>query len=665
MSAALALIAPSAAPVIDGEPVTDERELLGIWVRSFEEAETASRDARELANKCRDYYDGRQFTPEEMAEFERRRQPPTVNNKIKPKVQTLLGLERKGRSDPKAFPRTPVEDSRADAATQALRFIVDENRYDVIRSSVYENLLIEGVGGCEVIAEPNELDGGYNVVINHVPYNRLFWDPHSSHPGFSDAQYIGCVVWMDLDEGIRMYPGCESVLEDTLGAGGRFDQFDDRPQVVWSDAKRKRVRVVQMHMKRGRAWWTGTFTKSGFVEGPSPSPYLDRHGDPTCPLILRSCYCDRDNNRYGVVRDMIPLQDAINKRESKLLHSLNVNQIILENGSVDDVDQARIEAAKPDGVIVRNKGFEFEVRKDTAEIQGHFQLLQWTNAQLNGMGPNANMMGKDPRDQSGRAILAQQSGGVIENEPVADTLRQHTHKAMEAAWMRVRQFWQSEKWVRVTDNDKNIKFVGLNRRITLGDMMQALDRSAPVQSQIAGLPPDEQRAVMFGLNLAPNDPRMQMTVKIVNDIGDMDVDITVEEGPDNPTIRHEAWQLFVQLPQQALMNLPPEAFIMMNPGFSGDDKTKLLDMMKEHQAGQAKQVERQQAAQEAMQQATIDDKQAQAADKKASAMTKLHDIAYDHAEAQHVPLVPGVGPIQPEVNPLLQPQSVGPEPAAV
>ena len=36
-------------------------------------------------------------------------------------------MERKARTDPKAFARTPAEEDRADAATQCLRYIADDN----------------------------------------------------------------------------------------------------------------------------------------------------------------------------------------------------------------------------------------------------------------------------------------------------------------------------------------------------------------------------------------------------------------------------------------------------------------------------------------------------------------------------------------------------------
>lgn len=641
----LSLAAPG--PTIDAYP-GDETVLHTDLVHKFEDSEHATYDARQLAEKSRDYYDGRQWTAAEVRILKARHQPAVVDNYVKRKVELLRGLERRGRSDPKAFPRTPSEDDRADAATQALRYVADDQRYDVVRSSVFDNILIEGVGGCEVIIEPDLSQQGvgaigYNVVINPISWDRLFWDPHSRHPGFTDARYMGVVIWSDNEDLLDQYPGCEDMLSSQV-MSGIGETYDDRPTHKWFDAKRKRSRVVQIWWKRRDDWWTATFTRAGFLEPPSKSPYLDRHGHATCPLILRSAYCDRDLNRYGVVRDMISPQDSINKRQSKLAHSLNVNRIIAEAGAVDDEDKARAEAAKPDGFVLINPQREFRIEKDTAEIEGHFQLLQYAISQMNVTGPNAAMSGKDPRTQSGRAIIAQQTGGQVEHEPIADALRQHTHKVFEAVWMRIKQFWTAEKWIRVTDSDKNVRFIGLNHPITIKDLLGKLDANTPLPMQLQALPELDARAIVFGMQLQPDDPRLSQPVRIENDVSDIDVDIDIEEGPDNPTLQDEQFQRIMELPPQILMQFPPEFIIKAS---SLRNKEELVKMLEEHQKAQAAGAQKAAQAQEAMQSAQIDKASAEAADKRASAVERLHGMAADHGAPPENGLMP-----PPPVDPL-------------
>ena len=485
------------------------------------------------------------------------------------------------------------------------------------------------------------------MVVNHIPYDRLAWDPHSRHPGFSDARWLACCIWGDRDQVIRDYPGSESVLESSFGSASSSNLFEDRPQgISWCDNRRTRVRIVQMHWREAEDWWTATICRGGFLSGPMPSPYIDRHGNPSCPLIMRSVYIDRNNQRYGVVRGMISMQDELNKRRSKALWRASVRQIKATRGAVDDVDEAKRELARPDGYVEVNPGFEFEVMTNSDMTQAEFHLLEHVTAEMNAQGPNQALAGKDPRELSGRAIIANQSGGQVQNEPIADELRQWAHKLAESCWMRARQFWTQPRWIRITNDDKVSQFVGLNRPVTVADRLRQM-------------PPEQAQMIAQQMGLQPGDPRLQMpTGEVENDIDDLDVSIVLEEGPDVPTMQAEQFQQIMQLPVQILQQFPPEFIIKVS---SLRNKDELIGLLQAHQQQQAADQAAQQAAAQAMQHAQINkvtaDAQntaAQAADRQAQTLERMHGIAKDHAEAMHTPIVPGVGPVAPGDNPLLQ-----------
>lgn len=142
----------TAAPVaIVGADVQEYRVPdVSVLCRRFEEAEDMTYDARKRSERDRDYYDGQQWTRAELDTLAKRGQPALTVNYVKRKVEYLRGFERRMRSDPKAFPRTPHEDQLAEAATDSLRYVADQNDFDVTRSDVYEDMLIEGYGGADV-----------------------------------------------------------------------------------------------------------------------------------------------------------------------------------------------------------------------------------------------------------------------------------------------------------------------------------------------------------------------------------------------------------------------------------------------------------------------------------------------------------------------------------
>src|SRR5262249_21350301 len=148
---------------------------------------------------------------------------------------------------------------------------------------------------------------------------------------------------------------------------------------------------------------------------------------------------------------------------------------------------------------------------------GQIQLLQHATQEMQLSGPNAAMSGTDPRELSGRAILAQQAGGAVQNEPLADALRMWARRVYEMTSMACREFWTSGKWVRVTDELQSTRWVGINVPIRVMDKLAEMDSEIRAQTM--------QRMQLF-----PGDPRLEQVIGIRNDITDLDVDITVAEG---------------------------------------------------------------------------------------------------------------------------------------
>jgi hypothetical protein len=553
-------------PVVAGAP-DDIDDQLRACVAYFEEAEEASQESRRLCERDRDYYDGEQWTTEELAVLRKRKQPALTVNKIKGKVEYLRGFERRSRSDPKAFPRTPKEEQLAEAATDALRFVGDQNDFDEVRSNVYESLLIEGTGAVDVTVEQSRNDQS-KIVYKRVPYDRLWWDPHSIEKDFSDAKSKGVVIWMDATEAKHKWPDGKAAIEATTSASSFSGSFEDKPRNnIWCDSKRKRVRIVQAHYLWGDDWMVATFTKGGFLEEPMVSPYLNKDGNSASSLIMRSAYVDRDNNRYGDVRSQISLQDEINKRRSKALHLLSVRQTYGNSIALKDTQKAKNELAKPDGHVELNGGAkfgdDFGILPTGDLAQGQIALLQQATQEMHASGPNQALAGKGTEGQSGKAIQAQQLGGSVEIEPGLDDLRQWSRDVYEATWMRIKQFWTDEKWVRVTDDERNLKWVGLNQKVTLAEKLQEM-------------PPEQAQAIAQQMGIQdPQDPRMQEVVEVRNDVSGLDVDIVIEEGPDITTLQSEQFDMLSNLAKSGI-GIPPKAIIQAS---SIRNKDAILDEM--------------------------------------------------------------------------------------
>ena len=509
-------------------------------VRQFEEAQDQGRENRELCERDRDYYDGYQLTDEEIATLQRRGQPPVVFNRIAPKVDAVLGFERKMRTDPKAYPRTPKHEKEAESITDAIRFVLEDQRFDQKKSDVAENCFVEGEGACTVTVREHR--GQFDVIITHVPWDRFYHDPYSRTRDFSDAAYMGVVLWMDEDdvearwgeEGRELATAC---IDSKDWSG---DTFDDRPsQTVWSDAKRRRVRVCQHYFRKGGEWWTAIFCRAGYLEEPSKVAYVDEDGLPDCPLIAVSCYIDRENNRYGGVRRMISPQDEINKRRSKALHLLNSRQVLAEHGAVESVPRAKEELAKPDGWVEYMPDAKIEIRDNAVLGQAEMALLAEAKAEIDASGVNPALEG-DVKAPSGRAVEALMQAGLAELTKFFDAQRDWNWRVYRAVWNRIKQYWTEERWIRVTDDEDNLRWVGMN---------------------------------------VPQTDEFGSVVGVQNPVAELDVDIIMQDAPDSVTIQSEQFELLVDMWTKAPDRIPLELIIEAS-SLRSNIKQKLLEIAK-------------------------------------------------------------------------------------
>lgn len=511
-------------------------------VDQFETFLDATDQARADSELCRDYKDHKQWTDEEVATLKARGQAPIVNNRIAPKVKFMVGEQQRRRRKPKAYPRTPKHEDTADAITDALRYVTDNNDFKHISSEVFENEIVEGYGG--VIIEAEEKNGEIEIVHNYIPYDRYYYDPHSRRKDFADKKYDGIVLWLDKEDAEEMFPDKAEEIDTLFGiSSDRTEEstFEDKP--LWIDRKRKRLKVCQHYFLQKGVWHVAYFTENAFLIDPKPSPYIDEDGKPENPIEAQAAFIDRDNNRYSEVKGYIDIQNEINHRHSKYLHLLSVRQTWSTQDAVKDIGKLKEEASKANGHLEFEYGkmgenFGFVPTGDMAI--GQYNLLQEAKNEIDAISVNAALSGTEERNMSGRALIAKQQGGLTELGPAYDGHRSWELRVYRQTWNRIKQFWDKEKWIRVTDDEKKLRWVGLNQPMTYGELLQEKieDNETP--------PEVKEQAAML---LQSQDPRLGQQAEVRNYIPEIDVDIIIEDGEDSITIQQEQFETLASLAQ--------------------------------------------------------------------------------------------------------------------
>ncbi len=510
--------------------------------------------ARRSAQRWQAYYDGDQWTDAEKRTLDARGQPALSFNHIKPSVNAIIGIVERGRTDPKGWGRTPNDQQAAEVATDGLRYVSDVTRFNATARECLQDFLIWGI-----VAGVNELDEMGEPGIRRIRPEEFFYDPYSRDRDFGDARYMGVAKWMDENDLVDLYPDAQDKIKQSFDSATTGDSFKDRPRDGWSwiDVKSRRIMCFEMYSRKAGEWHKCVFVYGGVLEQ-GPSPYLDsKNKRPRNPIIAHSAYVDIDNQRYGVVKDMVSPQDAINKARSKAVHILNVSKLRVSR-QVQDIDGVRREWAKPDGIIEADEG-QIEELGDRQLAPAHLELLRDAKEEMRRQSPTPGIVGRQGSAQSGRAILAEQQAGLTEQAPLLAGFDDWKLRCYRAMWESIKQFWTAPKWVRVTDDEMSPRFVGINI-------------PEPVVDPMTGQPQ---------IDPATGQPITQ----VQNNPAEMDVDIVIDSTPDTAVIQEEQFQRLAEL-AQAGMPISPDVLIEAS---SLPKKKQLLDKLKQAQEQQSQQ----------------------------------------------------------------------------
>jgi hypothetical protein len=363
---------------------------------------------RESADKCADYYDHKQTTPERIARSAETGEPNLIINLVQRTINGALGQEAKTRLNWKVDPDADAWADVAAVLNEKLHEAQREARTDMAISEAYSSMLRAGIGWVEVSSATNPLD--YPHRCNAVHRNEVFWDWRAKMPDKSDAAWMLRQRWVDLEEIVTMMPQFREQLEMGTMSGPitdsmmrniiTSDKFEDalntrhsfnRAQEEWLDnSVRNRIRMYSVYYKQHKqvvALAVGTkrvrfnpknpghaallqMGEAKLIKGPGfdirhamfagPFRLFDEvMPHQRFPLIPFVCYsADDDYSPYGLVHGMIEPQNEYNERRSRLLWLLEAKQVMVDNDALDErfntLQDVALEAMRPDAMFVLN-----------------------------------------------------------------------------------------------------------------------------------------------------------------------------------------------------------------------------------------------------------------------------------------------------------------------
>ena len=527
----------------DGENPLDSQEMrkrLDLLMQWRRQARIAQADNRtEMATDC-DFYDGIQYSEEDLNALAERNQPPLVFNVTKNTINWILGTERKTRIDYRVLPRKKKGAAGAKAKTKLLKFIQDMSKGEFERSQAFSDAVKAGLGWLEVAVRGN---ADCPIFMRAESWRNMWFDHLGRSLDGSDWRFVFREKWVDLDIAQGLFPDREQALrvladgvnslhpyipEDivTSDNASEFDLDSDLDSLFGgrTSGVRERVKLIEgwyrmpaqvkvMHA-RGDDTPYGALSGSIFRPENADHQYLVR-GDyfsltDTRRMVVRSaifagatylqdiltpynhnqfpfiphfCYRrQRDGMPYGMIRDIRDPQSDLNKRRSRALFILSSNQTIYEEGAINDPIKFYEESNRPDGMMMVNKGAlvsgTVKRERDQQLAMEHVELAREDERFVESVsGVTPENKGTVRKDLSGKAIEAIQLQGHTTSGVVFDNYYYAFRAVGEILVSLEEQFFDQEDEYRITGDQQKDEFIRINEDKGDGRIENAIQES--------------------------------------------------------------------------------------------------------------------------------------------------------------------------------------------
>lgn len=465
---------------------------------------------REEARTSWDFYDGTQWSAEEVEKLAELGQGAVVINKIAPKIDNLAGTEVAGRT--RVVYRSRSGDAQEELAARVLSdlalYVAERSDQALEVSSVFRAGLVGGIGWLDIGVE--DTSEGITVFARAEDEFAVVWDPLSRRPDYSDARFVARERWMTRMEAEGLFPEAAKALEGVKGLSGYGIMGAAAPyalgrgargaEVGYYDAEREMFRIVEVQYREPAKQWrlrladgrlVSTFDKARLrVRGAvveeivtvprvqvayfagdvllDSRPLAYEHNSFTLvPFVYKRHRSD--GRPYGLVRAALDPQRELNKRRSKAMHLLNTAQVIADIDAVEDPNTLAREAARPDGIILKRAGKDLRILRNTDLAVSQVQVMEQAGRDIQDViGVFDEAIGKQSNATSGIAIQQRQMAGSLNQMFAFDTLRLLKKQLGEQVLALVRQFFTEEMVIKITDSLGAGRIIKLNQPVVDG-----------------------------------------------------------------------------------------------------------------------------------------------------------------------------------------------------
>lgn len=436
---------------------------------SFQIGYDAYYDSREEALAVMDKYHNRHYTNDQLSILAQRGQPAETFNVIKMFGRMLLGYYSTVINNIKVNP-VQIDDIQTaailnDLVNQTFRV----NNFVSEGDKIKLDCMLSGLMCSYVnVAKTGETDEfgrpKYKIEINHIPALELVLDPMSRLDDYSDARYIHRFKWIPeeavdkqfgagtsakLNEYENILNIREAEFEYTYNTRfqGRFKQFNNYLVV--------HTIVVDDNDKWWSIFWSGDLelSKTEITYKEVKNPYR-----------VQKLNTSNKVEHYGIFREVIETQNAINQALLKIQLMVNTQKVFVEESAIKNLTDFTNQVNRVNAVIPVKSLAGIKVENLTREVLDQYTIIDKALDRIQRvLGINDSFLGMAYASDSGSKVKLQQNASVVALRYVTAKVESFYRLLGWDIMNLIKQYYTAHDVVRIADTYEGQKWLEVNQ----------------------------------------------------------------------------------------------------------------------------------------------------------------------------------------------------------
>lgn len=429
----------------------------------------AYEESREEAKKVMDYFHNRQYTDDQLYKLGKRGQPAETFNIIKLFARMLIGYYSTVVNTVKVTPQQQDDIMTAEILGDLVDYTFRVNNFNAEGDKIKFDAILTGLmcSYQDVVPSGDKDEFGrpiYEVKTHHVPSLEIILDPMSRLEDYSDARFIHRYRWVSKEKAVEKFGKAKVDKLDSYHNHLNIDEAEF--SYTYNSEFQGSYKVFDNYLivhtiiedDSGKVWsvfWSG-------------EEILDKkeitYKEVKFPYRVEKLHPSDRAEYYGIFREVIASQDAINQALLKIQLMVNTQKAFVQSGAVEDLDDFTDQFNRVNAVIPVNDLSGIKIENLTREVLDQYTVIDKALDRVQRiLSINDSFLGMAYASDSGAKVKLQQNASVVALRYLTSKIEQFYRLLGWDIVNLIKQYYTAHQVIRVSDEYEGNKWLEINK----------------------------------------------------------------------------------------------------------------------------------------------------------------------------------------------------------